>query len=109
MHGNTKIFESKGKKIRYFDDVKMEILQTINTLNENSFNLNGLHLEASCEEVTECIGGIENIVGEDEIEKNYSTYCDPRLNFEQALELSHLIASVLVKGKNDSCSTDITD
>lgn len=109
MHGNTKILENKSRKIRYFDDVKMEILQTINTLNENSLQLNGLHLEASCEDVTECIGGLENVVGEDEIDKNYNTYCDPRLNFEQALELAYLIANVLVKGKNDSCSTDITD
>ena len=109
MHGNTKLIEKLGKKIRYFDDIKMEILQTISTLNENSLSLNGIHLESACEDVTECLGGIDSIVCEDDLNNNYNTYCDPRLNFEQSLELSNLIANVLVKGKNDASSTDVAD
>lgn len=109
MHGNTILLENKCKKIRYFDDIKMEILQTITILNENSLCLNGIHLESSYEEVTECLGGIDNIVNEDDLNNNYSTYCDPRLNLEQSLELTHLIASVLVKTSNDNSLTDIAD
>ena len=77
--------------------------------NEHSLCLNGIHLESSCENVTECIGGIDNIVFEEHINDNYNTYCDPRLNFEQSLELTDLIANVLVNGKNPSSSTGISD
>lgn len=109
MHGNTKLHEGKNKKIRYFEDIRMELLQTINTLNENSISLNGIHLEAACEDVTECLGGIGCVVNEEDLDKYYTTECDPRLNFEQALELTDFIANVLVKGKNDGDSTDAAD
>jgi len=51
-----------------------------------------VHLELTGEAVTECIGGSEGLVEED-LNLNYTTFCDPRLNEKQALELAFLLAS----------------
>ena len=45
--------------------------------------LNGVHLESTPEEVTECVGGTFNEIKEEDIVKNYTSLCDPRLNFYQ--------------------------
>lgn len=81
-HGNTKVDEKSKKKVRYFDDLKNEIILTNKILNDFNFHLSGIHLEASCYDVTECLGGIENKIEEIDEDK-YTTYCDPRLNFQQ--------------------------
>jgi 3-deoxy-7-phosphoheptulonate synthase len=54
----------------------------------------GIHLEMTGEDVTECIGGSQNITNED-LSKNYLTLCDPRLNGFQSLELAFLIADYM--------------
>ncbi len=81
MHGNTKTFNKY--KVRYFDDMINETKQVITILSENGYYLSGFHIEATYENITECIGGNEDKVTEDMISKNYTTYCDPRLNFKQ--------------------------
>jgi 3-deoxy-7-phosphoheptulonate synthase len=53
--------------------------------------LGGVHLELTGEAVTECVGGAEGLT-EDDLSLNYTTYCDPRLNEKQALELAFLVA-----------------
>ena len=57
---------------------------------EGSF-LGGVHLELTGDAVTECVGGSEGLTDED-LGENYTTYCDPRLNEKQALELAFLVA-----------------
>jgi 3-deoxy-7-phosphoheptulonate synthase len=53
--------------------------------------LGGMHLELTGDAVTECVGGSEGLEEED-LSINYTTYCDPRLNEKQALELAFLVA-----------------
>jgi 3-deoxy-7-phosphoheptulonate synthase len=81
-HGNTKLLN--GFKTRYFDDLKQEILETNTVLVQNGCFLSGIHLEASCFNVTECIGGLEDEVKDIDGER-YTTYCDPRLNIQQVM------------------------
>jgi len=95
MHGNTKISQKTMLKTRYFDEIKTEIFKIIKVLKENLLNLNGIHLEATFEDITECIGGRESNIIEDDLIKNYTSYCDPRLNLDQSIELSYLVAEEL--------------
>lgn len=53
--------------------------------------LGGMHLELTGDAVTECTGGSEGLV-DDDLRLNYTTFCDPRLNEKQALELAFLVA-----------------
>jgi 3-deoxy-7-phosphoheptulonate synthase len=79
-HGNTKVLEDT--KVRYFNEMISEIALVNKVLVKHGMFLSGIHLEASCFRVTECIGGISNKI--DRIEKElYTTYCDPRLNIQQ--------------------------
>jgi 3-deoxy-7-phosphoheptulonate synthase len=81
-HGNTKVDEISKKKVRYFEELKNEIILTNKILQNNNLFLSGIHLEGSSYHVTECFGGIENEVNEI-TEDSYTTYCDPRLNIQQ--------------------------
>jgi 3-deoxy-7-phosphoheptulonate synthase len=79
-HGNTKVLEDT--KVRYFDEMFAEIRLVNKILKKHALHLSGIHLEASCFKVTECIGGLADKV--DRIDKElYTTYCDPRLNIQQ--------------------------
>ena len=90
MHGNT--FSTDDElKTRDFDDILSEIKQTFAIHRAEGTNLGGVHLELTGENVTECVGGA-NGLSEDGLKKNYLTYCDPRLNYEQSLEMAFLIA-----------------
>jgi len=90
MHGNT--FSTDDElKTRDFDDILSEIRQTFAVHRAEGTNLGGVHLELTGENVTECVGGA-NGLSEDGLKKNYLTYCDPRLNYEQSLEMAFLIA-----------------
>lgn len=81
MHANTKVVNLL--KTRYFDDILTELKQTINILHKNNQSLAGIHIEATYENVTECLGGIEDKITDEMLDRNYKTYCDPRLNFQQ--------------------------
>ena len=59
----------------------------------------GVHLEMTGRNVTECTGGARAI-SENDLSDRYHTYCDPRLNAEQAIELAFLIADLLKKARN---------
>ena len=90
MHGNT-ISIPDGTKTRDFRSISSEVEQAIRIHREHSSFLGGIHLELTGDAVTECVGGGERL-GEEDLKRRYTTYCDPRLNEKQALELAFLIA-----------------
>ncbi len=90
MHGNTFSTE-KNVKTRNFDAILSEIKKTFAVHRSEGSYLGGIHLELTGDNVTECVGGA-NALQEDELHHNYKSYCDPRLNYQQSLELAFLIA-----------------
>ncbi|KAK3987050.1 putative phospho-2-dehydro-3-deoxyheptonate aldolase [Cladorrhinum sp. PSN332] len=90
MHGNTQSV-SGGIKTRRFSDIFSELQQTLRIHKEQGSYLGGVHLELTGDAVTECMGGSEGL-DEDDLSTNYTSFCDPRLNEKQALELAFLIA-----------------
>ncbi|MCJ1329154.1 Aromatic/aminoadipate aminotransferase 1 [Thelotrema lepadinum] len=90
MHGNTRSTPS-GVKTRQFTSILSELSSALKIHQRHGSFLGGVHLELTGEAVTECVGGSEGLTDED-LNLNYTTYCDPRLNEKQALELAFLIA-----------------
>ncbi len=90
MHGNTMATPS-GVKTRKFADILSEVGQALKIHREEGSFLGGVHLELTGEAVTECTGGSEGLT-EGDLGGNYTSYCDPRLNEKQALELAFLVA-----------------
>ena len=99
MHGNTCTKEAGGKKYktRNFDDVLKEVSKTFEVHRSLGSRLGGVHFEMTGESVTECTGGPEELKTED-LPHRYTTYCDPRLNYAQSLEMALLIAQSLKSG-----------
>jgi len=93
MHGNT-LKASNGYKTRPFDRVLSEVRSFIEVAQAEGVHPGGVHLEMTGQNVTECIGGAKAL-SEDELSHRYHTHCDPRLNADQALELSFLVAEKL--------------
>ncbi|CBZ50006.1 phospho-2-dehydro-3-deoxyheptonate aldolase,related [Neospora caninum Liverpool] len=91
MHGNTQV-TPEGKKRRCFTDMLKEVLVTFDTHVQHQSQLGGVHFELTGEHVSECIGGCESRgkVGDEE---TYEAFCDPRLNYTQAVEMAFEIAS----------------
>jgi 3-deoxy-7-phosphoheptulonate synthase len=90
MHGNT-FSTASGIKSRKFSSILLEVSRAIKVHKEHASVLGGVHLELTGEAVTECIGGSEGLTDTD-LDTNYTSYCDPRLNEKQALELAFLLA-----------------
>jgi 3-deoxy-7-phosphoheptulonate synthase len=90
MHGNTRD-TSRGIKTRRFDDILGELEQAFDLHAELGSYLGGVHFELTGEDVTECMGGARGL-GEDDLQRDYRSFVDPRLNYEQSLELAMLIA-----------------
>ncbi|HYP08386.1 MAG TPA: 3-deoxy-7-phosphoheptulonate synthase class II, partial [Bryobacteraceae bacterium] len=90
MHGNTKT-TSAGIKTRHFADILDEIVAAFDVHAAEGSYLGGVHLELSGEDITECIGGASGIT-ESDLKRAYKSDVDPRLNYEQALEVAMLIA-----------------
>lgn len=90
MISNTRTTPS-GIKTRHFSSILAEVSAALRIHREHHSYLGGVHLELTGDAVTECIGGSEGLVEED-LSLNYTTYCDPRLNEKQALELAFLVA-----------------
>ncbi|MDD3468535.1 MAG: 3-deoxy-7-phosphoheptulonate synthase class II [Thermoguttaceae bacterium] len=90
MHGNTRKAKC-GKKTRSFDDIVSELEQAFDLHTANHSFLGGVHFELTGEAVTECIGGARNI-SDQNLPERYESEVDPRLNFEQSLEIALLIA-----------------
>ncbi len=93
MHGNT-IKASNNYKTRSFDEVLREVKGFFKVHEEEGTYPGGVHLEMTGQDVTECIGGAQDIT-EENLACRYQTQCDPRLNANQALELAFLIADSL--------------
>ncbi|KAF7726615.1 hypothetical protein EC973_008579 [Apophysomyces ossiformis] len=100
MHGNTKN-ASGGIKTRHFVDIIQELSETFRVHKETSSKLNGVHFELTGDRVTECVGGSMELKDTD-LSTNYQTYCDPRLNYEQALDVAFLIAQYYQKQRKSN-------
>lgn len=95
MHGNT--FEaSSGYKTRRFDDVIEEVQGFFDVHRSLGTWPGGIHVELTGDDVTECVGGGEELA-EDGLSHRYESVCDPRLNRVQSLELAFLVAEMLRK------------
>lgn len=98
MHGNA-IQSTANVKTRNFDDILEELKISFDVHHAEGTHLGGVHFELTGDDVTECIGGAEGISHEDLL-RQYETFCDPRLNYNQSLEIAFLIAEVLGKRLN---------
>jgi len=90
MHANSAT-TSKGVKTRNFDDILAELNGAFDAHKQAGTRLGGVHFELTGEDVTECLGGAANVT-EADLDTNYASPCDPRLNYQQALELAFVIA-----------------
>ncbi len=89
MHGNTEQ-TSVGVKTRKFENIQSELEQAFDIHKQCGSRLGGAHLELTGENVTECTGGARDLTEQD-LQRNYRTQVDPRLNYEQSLEMALLI------------------
>ncbi|HEY1555752.1 MAG TPA: 3-deoxy-7-phosphoheptulonate synthase class II [Kofleriaceae bacterium] len=96
MHGNTETLP-QGIKTRRFDKIVEELEQSFALHAELGSRLGGVHVELTGEDVTECIGGARGL-SEVDLERAYKSRVDPRLNYEQALEMAMRIARHLRGG-----------
>jgi 3-deoxy-7-phosphoheptulonate synthase len=90
MHGNT-VKASNGYKTRAFDRVLAEVQGFFEVHRQMGTYAGGVHIEMTGDDVTECVGGL-SAVTEEGLKDRYHTYCDPRLNASQALEMAFLVA-----------------
>jgi 3-deoxy-7-phosphoheptulonate synthase len=89
MHGNTEP-TANGYKTRRFANIAGEVEQAFELHAAAGTRLGGVHLELTGEDVTECLGGARALT-EVDLERAYRSCVDPRLNYEQALEIAMLI------------------
>lgn len=90
MHGNTETTAS-GIKTRKFEHILAELEQAFEIHQTKGTYLGGVHFELTGEAVTECTGGARGL-NEDDLQRAYKSRVDPRLNYEQALEMAMIIA-----------------
>ena len=93
MHGNT-FTSAGGRKTRHFEDVMDEIGGFFAAHAQVGTWPGGMHVELTGDDVTECLGGAEEIF-EDQLATRYTTTCDPRLNARQSLDLAYRVAELL--------------
>ena len=93
MHGNT-IKASNGYKTRPLDSILTEVKEFIDIHKSEGTHAGGVHIEMTGQNVTECLGGTQEI-SEEDLTDRYHTHCDPRLNANQALDLAFLISERL--------------
>lgn len=90
MHGNS-MRTADGIKTRDFDAILFELERSFDIHHRLGTYLGGVHFEMTGEDVTECVGGAAG-VSEADLTRNYTSVCDPRLNYQQAMELAFRIA-----------------
>jgi 3-deoxy-7-phosphoheptulonate synthase len=90
MHGNTES-TAEGIKTRRFDNILAELRAAFRIHEDLGSILGGVHLELTGENVTECIGGARGLK-ESDLARAYKSQVDPRLNYEQAMEIAMLFA-----------------
>jgi 3-deoxy-7-phosphoheptulonate synthase len=100
MHGNTRT-TSNGYKTRSFDDIGTELRSSFDIHHGCNSRLGGVHIELTGENVTECTGGARGL-SESDLSQAYESEVDPRLNYEQALEIAILIAGKLASIREQS-------
>ncbi len=93
MHGNT-IKSANGYKTRRFERILEEVRRFFDIHQAEGSYFGGLHFEMTGQNVTECVGGAQEIA-EHHLADRYHTHCDPRLNASQSLELAFLIAEIV--------------
>ncbi len=98
MHGNT-IKATNGYKTRDFEAILDEVKQFFQIHKAEGTYAGGIHLEMTGQNVTECTGSLSSAVTQDSLSNRYHTQCDPRLNADQALELSFMIAETLKEAR----------
>ena len=86
MHGNTETL-GNGIKTRRFENIRSELDSAFDVHGAIGTRLGGVHLELTGENVTECLGGARDLV-EADLARAYKSQVDPRLNYEQSLELA---------------------
>ncbi len=100
MHGNATKTKD-GTKTRDFDAILSEIKESYDVMRKLGIPLGGIHFELTGQDVSECIGGSSGITV-DQLERNYETYCDPRLNYSQSLEMAFLLSNMLGEASKPS-------
>jgi 3-deoxy-7-phosphoheptulonate synthase len=94
MHGNGRL-TSTGIKTRDFNDILSEVETSFDIHQAAGTHLGGVHFELTGDDVTECIGGG---LLESDLDRNYASACDPRLNYRQALEMAFRLAKKMGRG-----------
>ena len=100
MHGNT-IKTDNGFKTRRFESVLKEVVSFFEVCRAEGAHPGGVHFEMTGQNVTECLGGVQEI-SEGDLSSRYHTHCDPRLNASQALELAFILADQLKADRDNS-------
>ena len=93
MHGNTFTAPS-GRKTRHFDDIVSEIGGFVRAHRAEGTWPGGIHVELTGENVTECLGGGDELLDSD-LDSRYETVCDPRLNARQGVDLAFRVAELI--------------
>lgn len=93
MHGNTTT-ASGGQKTRHFDAIMRELAGFFAAHDAEGTWPGGVHVELTGEDVTECLGGAEEVLDAD-LSSRYETMCDPRLNGRQSLDLAFQVGELL--------------
>jgi 3-deoxy-7-phosphoheptulonate synthase len=96
MHGNTET-TSEGIRTRRFGNILAELETSYRVLQDCGTHLGGVHFELTGDNVTECLGGASGVT-EADLSRDYRTQLDPRLNYEQAMELALLLARLMGQG-----------
>ncbi len=95
MHGNTETTQS-GIKTRRFENILKELEQAFHILKACGGHLGGVHFELTGDNVTECLGGASGVT-EADLKRDYRSQVDPRLNYEQAMEMALLLARLMAQ------------
>jgi 3-deoxy-7-phosphoheptulonate synthase len=93
MHGNT-FASANGRKTRHFEDIATEIGGFVRAHQAEGTWPGGVHVELTGHEVTECLGGADDIL-DSMLDHRYETVCDPRLNARQSLDLAFRVAELV--------------
>ena len=93
MHGNT-FTSAGGRKTRHFEDICAEIAGFVRAHRAEATWPGGVHIELTGENVTECLGGAEEVLDAN-LDERYETVCDPRLNGRQSIDLAFRVAELM--------------
>ena len=100
MHANT-FKSSNGYKTRSFENIISEVKSFFEIHSSEGTHAGGIHLEMTGKDVTECVGGAQEI-SEEQLSSRYHTQCDPRLNAHQGIELAFQLSDALKSARNKS-------